>query len=272
MVLSILAYMELAAISNDVFDVLDNWQKRPVVDMALVSYGAPCPEGYDPMSLDGTDFPGVDKGHCGCVPGYGYASTLDNCSDAAEPIPACMSYVAKSGVETKAWRGKRVCALRGGEPAESWGGEYYQRPHPDSDGVCPNGYHKCGEGLTHDVDHAICFPNEASFQCPLTNAVVAETLPAGDGWFLCGAFDDDYSLYGRREGLGEFPLVDIQLKLSTDIPQSFRDGQSYSSGDQDRGPCYIGNTQEMSTKMSVSTSNLWEMSPKYPKSCSRVDS
>ena len=244
MILAIVAYAELESISNDVYDVIDNWKTKPVVNMTLVDWTDDCPSDYYALSLDNSDFPGVKKGHCGCVPHVEYASQFTNCSDEAEASTSCMSYVEKPGVKAQSWRGKRICVRRGGEPAESWSNGYHQRPHPDEAGECPGGYHKCGEGFDHNNGGAICFPDdEGEFLCPLTNAVVAESRPAGDGWFVLGDFDDNYALFGRREGLEEFPMVDLQLKLTTELGDTFRDGVSYSTGSQDRGPCYLGTNQ-----------------------------
>lgn len=247
MVLAILAYLELAAVSSDVYDVLDNWQTSPIVNITLVDWGDECPAGYLALALKNSDFPGVQKGHCGCTPNmYSFGSTYANCSDEAEVLPECMSYVAKSRVEAESWRGRQLCILRGGQPAESWSSGYKQRPHPTSDGKCPTGYRRCGQGLDHNLGNAICFREEDEL-CPLTNIVVAGAVPSGVGWFAIGQFDDSYSLYGKREGLGEFPLIDLQLKLTSQQGDEFRDGESYSTGSQDRGPCYTGMTQVLTS-------------------------
>lgn len=242
MVMAILAYQELAAISGDVFDVLNNWQRKPVVNITVIDWTEECPHGYSLMSIDNTDFPGIKKGHCGCSSNPTHTSGLHNCSDEAELTDFCMSYIKKSSVPSTSWRGKRLCVLRGGEPAESWKNGYRQRPHPNSEGICPEGYRKCGQGDDHNNARALCFPEEEPL-CPLTNIVVSESIPSTEGWDLIGEFNDGYSLFGRREGYGELPLVDLQIKLTTEVGQSFRDGKSYSTGRQNRGPCYMGPSQ-----------------------------
>jgi hypothetical protein len=273
--LSLSAYQKLQAISSDVYDITDNWKTEPVIGVFVpASHDADCPDGFAAISIEKSDFTGITKGPCGCVPNVnGYISSAANCSVAEEATAYCMSAPARDAVKSKSWRDSKICFKRGGKPATSWTEGYYRRPYPDADGACPTDYKRCGTGLTYEQG-AVCFP--ADSPCPITGMLVApadDPLPAEGGWQSAGTFPgDEYLLLTRREHEGELPVVDLEMHLTLDNSQEYTDGDSYNPDDNRRGPCYLGTKQKFSNKpLTISDDFLWLFSVSYPTMCKRED-
>lgn len=274
--LSLSAYLKLEEISSDVFDVTDNWKTPPVTEVFVpLSFDADCPDGFSTITLEKSDFSGITKGPCGCVPNtLGYVSGIGNCSVEAEATAFCMSAPPRDEVKTKSWRESKICFKRDGKAATSWKNGYYRRPYPDQDGNCPKSYKRCGTGATYDKG-AVCFPEDTI--CPVTGMLVAPVNdlppPAEGGWVQNGTFPGgEYVLLTRREYEGERPMVDLEMHLTQDPTDGYLDGESYNPDNNKRGPCYLGSTQLFSdSPVEISDSFLWSFIVSYPGTCRRDD-
>lgn len=269
-VLAATAYAELKAISTDVFDIIDNWKTKPILEAYIADYNIGCRSGFENLGFGNTDFTGVQRGHCGCAQNLQYSSTYPNCSVEAEATAYCMTAPARSSISTKAWRSQLICVKRGGQAAASWKNGYVRRPYPSNKGKCPDGYKLCGQG-TYENDRAICFPEENV--CPLTGLLIApnNNPPTSGNWIKAnGTFGDAHSLYFRREYPGELPLVDFQNAL-TEYGSDDYITDEYRSSKNKRGPCYLGAKQVYSSSVDVSDEALNSYWIKSPKVCKRVD-
>mmetsp|Transcript_22844 Transcript_22844/g.29636 ORF Transcript_22844/g.29636 Transcript_22844/m.29636 type:complete len:545 (+) Transcript_22844:186-1820(+) len=230
------AYNELNAAINDVSDMLNNWETKPLVQVAVVDYQDSCPSGFEEMP--NRDWPGASAGNCACPSTSGeYTSTTASCST-NQTQAGCITDPAISSISLSVWRGKKTCYRRGGEPAMTWTDSFWERPHPDSEtGECESGYKKCGDG-TFDESRSICFPDDEL--CPITDITVASSEPSdfstADISNVTAEYGDGTAIFFKRQSFGQLPLVDLSLQLAG----------------SNRGPCYQGSSQTYSTASSAS--------------------
>jgi hypothetical protein len=109
--------------------------------------------------------------------------------------------------------------------------------------------------------------------CPITATVISQTPPGVDWLEANGShwFEDGYSLYFKREGLFELPVVDLATAL-TEYSGEYIDWQQYDPGNNDRGVCIAGRYQKTSDAvMEPSSEQLDQYYMKYPSSCKNSD-
>jgi len=271
-VLAAIAFAELKAISNDVYDIINNWKTQPVTDIYVAHYSEDCLDGYQEFNLDNADFEGITKGHCGCTSNsFFYTSSLENCSDSVGNTDYCMTAPKRKSFSARSWRRHRVCYMRGGQAAATWKGGYKHRPYPTENSTCPVGYKLCGSG-TYTNGNAVCFPVDTV--CPITGLLIApsETPLSSLSWVKAnGNFTvANYSLYYRREHSNELPVIDLRVALTRYSSTDYLD-EEYKPGANARGVCYIGRSQEYKKPIAVSNSALAQYSSSEPQQCERVD-
>jgi hypothetical protein len=215
-------------------------------------------------------------GNCGCSPNPNFTSSYSACSVDAEFSNYCVSVPEFDKIPVTSWRNTKICVLRDGIPSISYKNGYFKRPSV-SKGTCPSGYKLCGNGSEFDIDRSICFPVE--YKCPITAIVMSDTYPnADDGaWVQANGsyiLDNNYSLYIRREGFGELPIVDLKTALaflSSPEEDDFVDG-NYDPGHNKRGICMKGKTQKTSdSEIKPSLDSLSDYSVSYPNECKSTD-
>lgn len=256
-ILAAVAYAELAEISGDVIDIINNWKLVPFTEVYVANVGVDCAADFEEVSYKYGRFEGLNRGHCGCATNsFGYVSTFPNCSDVATASGACMTSNSRGGFGASTWRHQKVCFKRSGQPAASWENGYERRPNVDANGLCPKDYKKCGVGMDYNNDMAICYP--ANELCPITGVTVEPyaATPTGSDWEKAnGTFArEGHHLWFRREGLGELPLAQLALTLTE--YSSSNVGPDYNHIYNSRGPCYTGGAQDIKSAVEVSDTEL----------------
>lgn len=61
--LAISAFVELAAVTSDVSDILDNWETQPILDIYLIDPTMNCEDPFFEYAFDNSDFGGVKRGN-----------------------------------------------------------------------------------------------------------------------------------------------------------------------------------------------------------------
>lgn len=172
-VTAIIAFNEMKAASNDVSNIVSNWELLPVSDIlwkpALANGADPCPAGYTmvpPMKTAGSD------ASCACANGAKYylSSPSNAQRDAKSSAGACYTnqttseqvnaYKCKTvpadlvpSVTLSAWMGQVQCYKRGFTNA-------IDTKEPEK-GVCPTGTHQCGSAAL-----PVCI-NNVNAGCPI---------------------------------------------------------------------------------------------------------
>lgn len=269
-ILAAIAYAKLKEISGDVIDIVNNWKLVPFTEVYVAESGD-CDADFEEFGYKYGKFEGLERGHCGCVSNGLYSSTYTNCSEDASASGYCMTSNSRPDIGASTWRHNKICFKRSGQSAASWTDGYTRRPYVDSSGACPSGYKKCGKGTNYENDKAICFPETEL--CPITGVTVEPNgdTPSGTGWVEAnGSFTrSGYTLWYRREEIGELPLAQLSLTLTDYASNNV--GPDYDYTQNDRGPCYTGRPQDIKAQVKVSDTTLAEHSLSSPSKCNRVD-
>jgi hypothetical protein len=71
--MAVIAFRKIENAASDVRNIVENWQKKPISDVTVVSSSLNCPTGYETVNL--FKFQGVSsetKTGCGCLPNAKY--------------------------------------------------------------------------------------------------------------------------------------------------------------------------------------------------------
>lgn len=167
------------------------------------------------------------------------------------------------------WRLGTICIKRGGKASVSytkhWSGRkiFHDRPVPDHNGRCHDGFKKCGDGFNQQ-EGAICFPFDV--KCPITNILVQSSPgnpPSQQYWENAGTFpQSNYTLFLRRQYINEFPITDVTVQLT----------QFDAHGRNVRGVYCTGPSQTLGNKMfAANHTSTWHYDVALPPVCDTTD-
>ena len=175
--LAVSTYSTLSKSATQVEPILRNWQQSPLVDIKFVLSGAACPAGSISDMQTVLKWPGVSSLGCACPVSSQIASSSTECTT-DQVSKGCVQDAAISEMPLDAWRGTKICLVRGGQPVikESADGSLWTRPNP-AEAIphqCPEGYRRCGR-TTMDDWRATCTPSNDL--CPLTLLASENVFP-----------------------------------------------------------------------------------------------
>ena len=205
------AFNELDARTDDVHNIIHNWETAPIMNVTATT--SACPQGFEDLTT--LTWPGTVGGPCACPRGARYDrkeyfSSEGICS-ANQTSARCVTDPAISSVRLSEWRaGKRICAERGGEAAVVVHNDKIvkERPQPTADGGCPRHYKRCGSG-SYNRAAAICVPQSTA--CPIRELEVlssADYNKHASNWSGRVELGNDMVLAFARDREGVLPLVD----------------------------------------------------------------
>jgi len=157
---AIIAFNKMKAASNDVANIVANWDTVPVKNIAWVDRGTQCPDGYSMIAPMATSGSGA---MCACASGAKYYLSPNNGNtvtrdafsgpgacytnqssptlipDPYKSIYKCVTVPADiiPAVSLSSWMGQVQCVERGFTNA-------INTKSPDDTGACPTGTHQCG--------------------------------------------------------------------------------------------------------------------------------